>query len=255
MSVRGRAGAVGSAMVSVVGVLAVAAVGAEPAYRPGPVTDGGSISGTVRYGGPPPSRGALEVTKDTAVCGATAKLANDLVVGEDGGLQYAVVSLRGVAAGKPFDSGSPTLDQRGCEYVPHVVVVPVGRGLTILNSDGVLHNIHTSGLRPDASANPPVNRAQPKFKTSMTETFDAPETIRVSCDVHDWMQGWIVVAAHPYYAVTDAAGRFTLTDVPPGSYQLNVWHETLGERTQAVTLAPAGAVRVAVEMPPRGPAP
>src|SRR6185503_12171498 len=67
-----------------------------------------------------------------------------------------------------------------CEYTPHVVIVPAGKDLSILNSDGVLHNIHTSSLRPEAAANPPVNRAQPKFKTSMTETFRAAETLRVS---------------------------------------------------------------------------
>ena len=198
-----------------------------------------------------PSRGVLEVTKDEAVCGSTAKLANDLVVGPSGGLQYAVVSLRGVAAGKPFDGAPATLDQRGCEYTPHVVIVPAGKDLSILNSDGVLHNIHTSSLRPEAAANPPVNRAQPKFKTSMTETFRAAETLRVSCDVHRWMQGWIVVADHPYYAVTDAEGRFTLADVPPGDYQLDVWHETLGEMTKSVSVAAGATSTVAAEMVPR----
>jgi len=140
------------------------------------VVNGGTVAGAVRYVGSPPSRATLEVTRDTAVCGATAKLATDLVVGPSGGLQYAVVSLRGIAAGKPFDPAPPTLDQRGCEYAPHVVVVPAGRELTILNSDSVLHNIHTASLHPDAAANPTVNRAQPKFKTSMKETFPRPRS-------------------------------------------------------------------------------
>ncbi|HSP96463.1 MAG TPA: hypothetical protein VL049_04365 [Candidatus Dormibacteraeota bacterium] len=87
------------------------------------------------------------------MCGATATLATDLVVGPPGGLQYAVVSLRGIAAGKPFDQAPATLDPRGCEHTPHVVVVPAGQALTILNSDGALHNIHTAGLHPDMAAN------------------------------------------------------------------------------------------------------
>jgi len=247
---RGRAEAVGSVMVGIIALLARAGAADGAAYEPGPVTDGGSVTGIVRYVGSPPARGVLEVTKDTAVCGANAKLATDLVVGPSGGLQYAVVSLQGITAGKPFDGPPPILDQRGCEYAPHVVVVPAGRELTILNSDGVLHNIHTASLHPGAAANPPVNRAQPKFKTSITETFAEPEILRATCDVHGWMKGWIVVAAHPYYAVTDAQGRFTLADVPSGAYQLQVWHETLGEHREPVSVAPGATSTVTVEMGP-----
>lgn len=217
---------------------------AAGAYRVEPVAGGGAIGGTVRFAGPPPPRGTLEVTKDVAVCGASAKLANDLVVGPDGGVAYAVVRLREIDAGKPFAEGQPTLDQRGCEYVPHVVLVPVGMPLTILNPDGILHNIRTAGGGPDG--NPPLNRAQPKFKTSMVQVFDRPEFLRVACDVHRWMQAWIVVQAHPYYAVTDTRGGFELTDIPPGVYELVIWHETLGEVTRAVTVTPGG--RAAIEV-------
>ena len=103
-----RAGAMGSAMVGILGLLAARCM----AYDAAPVGNGGTITGTIHYAGPVPSRGVLEVTKDEAVCGSTAKLANDLVVGSSGGLQYAVVSLRGLAAGKPFDGAPATLDQR-----------------------------------------------------------------------------------------------------------------------------------------------
>lgn len=251
MGDRGHAGALGSAMVGIIGLLALGGVHPAAAYEAGPVAGGGRIVGVVRYDGAPPPRGALEVTKDTAVCGSTAKLAPDLVVGANGGLQYAVVSLRDVAAGKPFAADAPTLDQRGCEYRPHVLLVPAGRELTILNSDNIMHNIHTYSLRPEAPANPPLNRAQPKFKTAMTETFEAPEILRVGCDVHRWMQAWIVVVAHPYHAVTDAQGEFVLADVPPGEYQLWVWHEHLGEVTRSVTLARGATATVGVVMPAR----
>ena len=251
MDRRGRAEAVGSAMVGIIGLLAVAAPRRPPDTMPGRWSTAGRSRARCATSARRRRAATLEVTKDTAVCGATAKLATDLVVGPSGGLQYAVVSLRGIAAGKPFDPAPPTLDQRGCEYAPHVIIVPAGRELTILNSDGVLHNIHTASLHPDAAANPTVNRAQPKFKTSMTETFSAPEILRATCDVHGWMKGWIVVADHPYYAVTDAQGRFALSDVPPGDYQLHVWHETLGELTQPVSVAPGATTTVAAEMGPR----
>ena len=249
MSVRGRAGALGSAMVGMLGLVALGGLSRVVAYEAGPVSDGGRIVGTVRFAGTPPPRGVLEVTRDTAVCGNTAKLAPDLVVGPNGGLQDVVVALRDVRAGKPFAAEPPTLDQRGCEYRPHVLLVPAGRELTILNSDNIMHNIHTYSLRPEAPANPPLNRAQPKFKTAMTETFHAPEFLRVGCDVHRWMQAWIVVVDHPYYAVTDANGEFTLTDVPPGEYQLHFWHETVGGVTRPVSVGPAATATVRLEMP------
>ena len=249
MSDGGRAGALGPAVFGMLGLLALGGALPAVAYEAGPVSHGGRIVGTVRYAGTPPPRGVLEVTRDTAVCGSTAKLASDLVVGSNGGLQYVVVALRDVVTGKPFDAAPPTLDQRGCEYRPHVLLVPAGRELTILNSDNIMHNIHTYSLHPEAPANPPLNRAQPKFKTAMTETFHAPEFLRVGCDVHRWMQAWIVVVDHPYYAVTDASGEFTLTDVPPGKYQLQLWHETLGAVTRSVSVGPGATATVRLEMP------
>ena len=91
------------------------------AYEAGPVANGGSVSGTVKYKGTPPPRAKLDINKDTDVCGATEKLASDLVVAPDGGIQYAVVSIPGIAKGKPFPDTKPVLDQKGCEYVPHIV--------------------------------------------------------------------------------------------------------------------------------------
>jgi hypothetical protein len=148
-----RAGAMGSAMVGLLGLLAARSM----AYSAAPVVGGGSVTGTIRYAGPVPSRGVLEVTKDQAVCGSTAKLANNLVVAPSGGLQYAVVSLRGVAVGKPFDGAPATLDQRGCEYTPHVVIVPAGKDC---RSSTPTESCTTS-IRPACvrcAANPPVNR-------------------------------------------------------------------------------------------------
>jgi len=244
----GQGGALGGRLTGFGGVVAVALCIATAAvgYQGGPVTAGGAIAGTVRFAGSPPPRGTLEVTKDVAVCGASAKLANDLVVGPDGGVANAVVRLREIAAGKPFADGQPTLDQRGCEYLPHVVLVPAGQPLTILNPDGILHNIRTVGSGP--AGNPPLNRAQPKFKTSMVQVFDRPEFIRVACDVHRWMQAWIVVQDHPYYAVTDGQGRFDLASVPPGTYELVFWHEMLGEVTRPVTVNAGGRAVVDVTL-------
>ncbi len=214
------------------------------AYEAGPVANGGSISGTVKYKGTPPAPAKLDVNKDTEVCGAGgAKLSKELVVGSDGGVQWAVVSIPGITKGKPFADSKPVLDQKGCEYTPHIVLVKAGGDLDIRNSDGILHNIHTY-----SDKNPALNRAQPKFKKVMTETFKEPEKVRLACDVHGWMQGWLIVENNPYVAVTDEKGAFKLTDVPPGDYEVKVWQEKLGEATQKVTVKPGADTAVTLEL-------
>ncbi|HYD50307.1 MAG TPA: carboxypeptidase regulatory-like domain-containing protein [Terriglobales bacterium] len=206
------------------------------AYQGGAVSGGGSISGTVKFNGTAPAPKSLDATKDKEVCGQHKILDESLVVGSDGALKNAVVSITNITKGKAHDTAAkPELDQKGCVYIPHVMTAPAGAEIQIKNSDGILHNIHTY-----SSKNTPINRAQPKFKKVMGETFKEPETIRVTCDAHGWMQGWIVVTDHPYYAVTDDSGNFKLTDVPPGDYELKVWHEKLGEQTQKVTVAGGG---------------
>jgi plastocyanin len=209
------------------------------AYEGGAVANGGSISGVVKFKGTAPAAKQLEATKDVQVCGKHKIMDESLVVGADGGLANAVVSITNIAKGKPMDKASPVLDQVGCQYKPHVLAFPAGAEVQIQNSDGILHNIHTY-----SQANPSINRAQPKFKKVLKETFAKPENIKVTCDAHNWMTGWYAVQYNPYYAVTDAAGAFKLTDVPAGEYELKVWHETLGESTQKVTVG-AGAAATA----------
>jgi plastocyanin len=213
------------------------------AYDGSPVSNGGSISGVVKFKGSPPPRQKLDITKDKEVCAVAPKLSQDLVVGPDGGIQYAVVSIQGIEKGKPFGTAKSELDQKGCEYVPHVTLVPAGKPLQVVNSDGILHNIHSY-----SKENPPMNRAQPKFKKTIEETFEKPEFVKIACDVHGWMNGWIVVEGNPYYAVTDDKGQFKLTDVPPGDYELRVWQEKLGETTQKVSVQPGADTAVTFEL-------
>jgi plastocyanin len=216
---------------------------AAGAYEAGPVANGGSISGTVKYKGTPPAAAKLDVNKDTDVCGTTPKSSKELVVAADGGIQYAVVSIPSIGKGKPFADAKPVLDQKGCEYAPHVVLAPAAAQVDIQNSDGILHNIHTY-----SDKNPPVNIAQPKFKKTVNATFNTPEVVKLSCDVHGWMQGWLVVESNPYYAVTDEKGAFKITDIPPGDYEVKVWQEKLGETTQKVSVKAGADTPLTVEM-------
>jgi len=220
--------------VSVLAVVLGVAVAGSPAsllaYTGGDVKDGGSISGTVKFAGTAPAPKKIEVTKDKEVCGKGDKTDKSVSV-NNGSLANAVVSITDIKTGKKVDAKKVTLDQKDCEYHPHVLAFPVGTPLEINNPDGILHNIHSY-----SKVNQPFNIAQPKFKKTVEVKIEKPEVINVKCDVHGWMNGWLVATDSPYVAVTDNSGNFKLTDVPAGSYNVEVWHETLGKTSQKVTV-------------------
>jgi len=154
-----------------------------------------------------------------------------------------VVYLTDIKTGKKMEPQKVTLDQNGCEYHPHVLAFTTGSTVEIQNPDGILHNIHSY-----SKVNSPFNMAQPKFKKTLTVKIDKAEAISVKCDVHGWMSGWLFASENPYFGVTDKAGSFKLTDVPAGTYNLEVWHETLGKQSQKVTVKPKEDAKVTVEM-------
>lgn len=198
----------------------------------------GNIRGRVVLQGEAPRPQKLMVVKDTNVCGLEAQYDERLVVSKNMGIRNAVVYLTGVNGGKPLSSlGSEfILDQKGCRYQPHVLLIPINTPLQILNDDGILHNFHTFTKK-----NRPLNLSQPEFLKKMDVAFKYPEFIPARCDVHGWMSGWIVAVDQPYYAVTDIEGNFSLSDIPPGVYTLNCWQEILGEQTAPVTVEPGSA--------------
>ena len=213
-----------------------------PGYTVAPVENAGRVTGRIVFQGTPPPPSPIAVNKDVTVCGREKHVSEDLVVGSGGGIANAVVSLQGISSGKAFAADArPVLDQRGCWFHPHVQVIPAGATLEILNNDGILHNVHTYPAN-----NPPVNMAQPKFRKVLTTSFARPDVVKVACDVHGWMTAWIVVAGHPYHAVTGADGRFVLDGVPVGTYTLHVWHESLGTREQPVSVGPGGTVEATI---------
>ena len=200
------------------------------AYDGGAVKDGGSISGTVKFKGSAPAPKKLDVGKDKEVCAKAPKVDQSLVV-KNGNLVNAVVTITDIKKGKKIELKKATLDQNGCEYHPHVLAFPAGTPVEILNPDGILHNVHSY-----SKVNSPFNMAQPKFKKTLQVKIEKPEAVQVKCDVHAWMSGWLVATENPYFAVTDDSGSFKLTDVPAGTYTVEVWHETLGKSTQKVTV-------------------
>ncbi|MBI3995246.1 MAG: hypothetical protein HY349_04645, partial [Nitrospirae bacterium] len=213
------------------------------AYEGGAVADGGSISGTVKLSGEAPAVKTPDINKDQDVCGKT-KTSDALIVGGDKSVRYAVVRLTNVSKGKKLDiAAKSVLNQEKCSFIPHVVVVPVGGTLQIKNSDPITHNVHTFSIEND-----PVNKAQPKSLPLIEEKFIANETIKTQCDIHKWMGAWIVATDHPYVAVTDGNGKFSLTDVPPGNYKMEIWHETLAKVTLDVSVKAKADTAVSVDL-------
>jgi plastocyanin len=183
------------------------------------------------------------MTIDQYVCGKE-KETEDLVLSSNNGIRNAVVSLQNLPPGLKGEWNLPPakMDQKQCSFVPRVVIVPAGGTVEFLNSDRLLHNVKSV-----PKENPSFNRAQPQART-ISFVFKQPELLRVDCDLHSWMRGWVVVAAHPFYALTNESGEFVLENVPPGKYTLQVWHEILGTVTQGVTVSNKGAATVNVEM-------
>jgi plastocyanin len=225
-------------IVMILCAVATCALGAHPAWA-------AAIRGVVVYTGSVNAK-KLPVTIDQYVCGKD-KPADDLVVGAQRGVRSAVVWLKTPPAGASWPTApvKVEMDQRSCVFVPRVVLVPAGGTVEFLNSDRLLHNLHGA-----PKVNSPFNRTQPKGRT-ISIAFARPELIRVDCDLHSWMRGWIVVADHPFYAITGDTGRFTFDNVPPGQYTLQIWHERLGRRTSTVTVAGDGPTPVNIELKAR----
>ncbi len=220
----------------------VEVTGKMSGYQSIAVQDGGTINGKVIFKGSwKPSN--IPVTKDQEVCGKN-KQDPSLIVNERGEVQVAVVRLVGIQKGKAIKEVKPVLDQEGCAYKPHVLAMPVGTTLEILNSDGLLHNVHSFSKK-----NKPFNMAQPKYRKKITQTFKEAELISIKCDVHGWMSAWLIVVDHPYYDVTSASGNFSLAEVPPGDYMLEAWHEKLGKQSQRVKVEPNQKVEVTFKYP------
>ncbi len=225
---------------SVTPIVALLGLAVSWAASAGP-SSAGTIQGSVRFTGPVSEAKKLKVTVDHSVCG-TEKLAEEIVVSPEKGLRNAVASLNTTSLDAKWELGRPAqMDQKQCVFVPRVVVVPIGGTVEFLNSDRLLHNLHSA-----SKENPVFNRTQPKART-IPIVFKKPEIIRIDCDLHPWMRAWVVVAEHPFYALTNDHGAFVLENVPPGKYTLQVWHESLGTVKKDVTVTD-GITAVTVEM-------
>jgi hypothetical protein len=200
---------------------------AQTTYRKIDVEHGGTITGTVKFVGPIPADLPFVVTKNVEQCGRT-KAFDRLILDKGRGVKNAVVYLEDVAAGKPFPTTTMyTINQHHCEYVPHVQAVPMGAHLEIVNSDNILHNVHAydedNRLRTVCNIAQPIKGQHTPIKQTQLKGVDI---LLTTCDAgHPWMSGYVIMCKNPYYALTDSHGRFTLTDILPGTYKIKMWHE------------------------------
>jgi hypothetical protein len=211
--------------MSIVGaVLALVAALSAQDYQVISVHDGGTISGTVKWSGPMPRLMPAAITKDSLICDPNSQKTRDLerlIVGPQAGVANTVVFLKEVSHGKAMDLPQQRrfLDQRHCRYEPHILLVASNAPLQMKSSDATLHTIHMDGA---ATYNLPF----PFTNQVITREMPAVGLVNLRCNAgHTWMNAEMFVVTHPYYAVTDESGKFELSDVPPGEYEIVAWHE------------------------------
>lgn len=194
------------------------------------------VSGRAAFEGTPPAP-KLSGVKSFSECAVHHKgnvYTEDALI-KDGGLQNVFVYVKEGLEGQKFDAPKEPafLDQVGCIYKPHVLGVQTGQELVIKNSDVSLHNVHSHSTKQKG-----FNTGMPVQGMKLKKKFDVPEVmIKLTCDVHPWMKSYIGVVPHPYYAVSDETGAFTLKNLPPGHYVIEAWHETFGTQTQTLNVS------------------
>jgi hypothetical protein len=213
-----------ASLVWLVWLAAAVGAAAQSGYQVVQLSQTGTISGTVKWSGPLPHIPAFPIDKDPQVCDPDSHKTRDLerlIVGPQNGVANTVVFLKDISQGKAMDIPEPrrSLDQKHCRYEPHILLVPEDGPLQLKSSDAVLHTVHMDGA---ATYNLPF----PFTNRPVTRTMPAAGLVNVRCNGgHAWMNAEIMVVSHPYYSVTDESGKFELTDVPPGQYQIVAWHE------------------------------
>ena len=228
---------------------------AAPAGQRVDTATAGSIKGVVTLDGTAPKNEVIKMNADP-VCMREAKgtqTQETYIVGSDGkSLANVFVYVKDGLGNYVFDTPTEPakIDQKECRYHPHVFGMRVGQPLEIVNSDPTLHNIHAM-----PKANSEFNNGQPIQGMKMTHTFDKPEVmVPFKCDVHGWMNAYVGVLPHPYFAVTKEDGKFELANLPPGTYTIEAWHEKAGAMTQSVTIAAKETKEITFAVKPAGPA-
>jgi plastocyanin len=192
-----------------------------------------TLSGTVSFEGTPPAPKPIDMSNDPGCKGQTQ---SEQVMVNDGHLANVLVYVKSGLPDASYPAPKEAVDikQEGCRYVPHVAAVMAGQPVKFEDDDQTLHNIH-----PMPKRNPQWNQSQMPNSQPLEKTFSQPELmIPIKCNQHPWMQMYLSVFSHPYFAVTGADGKFSIKDLPPGTYTIAAVQEKYGEKTQTITVGP-----------------
>ncbi len=213
-----------------------------PASPPAGVSGAAAVRGVVKFVGAAPVRRPVALPSGCAEQHKTPPLDSSLLVQGDR-LQGALVYVEGLADWRePPPAAEVVIDQFGCLYRPRVIAARVGQPVVILNSDPLVHNVHSEAQQNAAAT---FNEIMATAGTRLVKTFARPEVaVHLKCDIHPWMSAYVGVFAHPYFAITDENGEFQLRNLAPGEYTLRAWHETLGTQSQKLTVTASTDVPV-----------
>ena len=209
----------------------------------------GGVKGVINYAGPDGDTPIAMNADPTCASLHTTPVDTGKYLVKDGKLGNVFVYVKTGLEGKSFPTPTEkkVLDQQGCQYHPHVMGLQVGQALSIKNSDATLHNIHSL-----PKSNAEFNQGQPIQNMEFDHTFDKAEVmVPFKCDVHPWMNAYLGVLDHPYYAVSGEDGTFSIDKLPAGTYTLEAWHEELGTATQQVTVAANQTADVTFDFQPK----
>jgi len=209
-----------------------------------PLAEAAILSGKANFTGtaPDPKKISMDADPSCAALHSSPVMTESLVTNDNGTLRNVFVYVKEGLEGQTFDIPKEpvTMDQKGCQYFPHVFGVQVKQTVLIINSDSTLHNVH--GMPKNSKQ---FNLGMPIKGMKVKRKFDKPEVmVKFKCDVHPWMNAYAGVLAHPFYSVSGADGSYEIKDLPAGTYTIEAWHETLGTQTQQVTVDEAGAQTV-----------
>lgn len=212
--------------------------GDAPAAAAAPVSaDAATIAGLVKFEGKKPGMPPVQMGADPSCQSQHAAPVADeeVVVGPGGELANVIVYVKDIKGNFPAPAQPALLDQKGCQYIPHVSAVQVGQTVEIRNSDPTLHNVHAM-----PAVNRQFNEGQPVQGMTSPKKFDQVEMkpFRIKCDVHGWMKSYMAVLPHPFHGVSQMNGTFNIGNLPPGTYTLVAWHEKYGQQEQPITVGP-----------------
>lgn len=225
-----------------VGFLSIQATGSM-AYEIAPVEDGGTLYGTIKIKGSPPDNTSHTVLNNPDFCGKVVQEETYQVNPKNQGLKNVVIHIEGIEKGKKEADSIVLIQNKKCHFTPHVMTGTVGDSYEVRNLDPVLHNTHI--YLEDFSL---LNVAMPSGGKNIRRSFTQTGLVKVKCDAHKFMQGWVVVTDNPYSAITDEEGNYEISEIPPGKYRIKVWHEGVPGKEKEITILNGKKTELSLEL-------